>query len=152
MDIFGNFSSLKGDKNKRYVKNREELDFSYSDSEKGLIGKIEKKDSNFPISFIQLFLILIFCGLVSRLFYLQVVQGKSNQDLADGNKIRPRVIEATRGNITDSNGVWLARNEPNYALALYPSDLPKKKVDRQAIYAKIAEIIGSTAAEIEKES
>lgn len=152
MDIFGNFSFLRGDKNKRFVKRGEEADFSYSNSPDVSIGKVEKKDSNFSASVTSFFLVLIFCGLVSRLFYLQVVQGKSNLNLADGNKIRPRIIEATRGNITDSDGVWLARNEPNYALALYPSDLPKKKTDRQAVYQKIAEIIGSDASTIEKES
>lgn len=152
MDIFGNFPSLRGDKGKRYVKNKEELDFSYSDIENGSIGKIEDKDSNFPIAMVKFVLILIFCGLVSRLFYLQVVNGASNQKLAEGNKIRPRIIEASRGTITDSSGVWLARNKPNYSLALYPSDLPKKKVDRVAIYTKLADITGLPVSDIEAQS
>lgn len=152
MDIFGNFSSLLGDKNKRYAQKKEELDYSYSDLSQGSIGKIEKRDVSFPVSSTKFFVVFLFCVLVFRLFYLQVVEGESNQKLAEGNKIRPRVIEAYRGIITDKNGVWLARNKPNFCLALYPSDLPKNKLDRENIYSKLAEISGLSISEIKAQS
>jgi penicillin-binding protein 2 len=50
--------------------------------------------------------------------------------------------------ITDSEGNWLARNKADFALALYPSDLPKKAEEREQIYGKLAELSGKTAEEI----
>jgi len=58
------------------------------------------------------------------------------------------LIEAGRGAITDKNGVWLARNEPSFALAVYPSDLPKSKVERNQVYSKLSEISGETVDKI----
>jgi penicillin-binding protein 2 len=78
--------------------------------------------------------------------------GESNQKLAEGNKIRPRVIEASRGIITDSDGVWLARNKPDFVLVLYPSDLPKKKADREEVYKKVSEIAEMSVDEIRSQA
>ncbi|MEK7097397.1 MAG: penicillin-binding protein 2, partial [Patescibacteria group bacterium] len=97
-------------------------------------------------------LLLFFCILGARLFFLQVVKGESNQKLAEGNRIRPRIIEANRGIITDKDGVWLGRNKPNFALAVYPSDLPKKRAERDEIYGKLAAISGESAEKISSAS
>ncbi len=151
MDIFGNFSKLTGDRDKRRVQNEEELDFSYSDTALEPISKVEDKDSSGRVaSNLKAIVILFFFILVARLFYIQVVQGESNQKLAEGNSIRPRLIEARRGAITDKNGVWLARNEPNFALAVYPSDLPRNKEERRQIYNKLSEISGESVEDVMK--
>lgn len=150
MDIFGNFSNLKGDKRKRIVRDEEELDYSFTDG--NTLGKIESREYSFPGNLVKFFLVLIFCGLISRLFFLQIVKGEINQKLAEGNKIRPRIIEAYRGVITDNNGVWLAQNTPNFGLALYPSDLPKKKDEREEVYKKLSDITGMGEEEIKSQS
>ncbi|MFA4996028.1 MAG: penicillin-binding protein 2 [Patescibacteria group bacterium] len=153
MDIFGNFSKLKGDKNKRRIHKKVELDYSYSETVLNSVGKVEDKSSASTSSGnMKALLLLFFCILGARLFFLQVVKGESNQKLAEGNRVRPRVIESTRGIITDKDGVWLARNEPNFALAVYPSDLPKTKPEREAVYDKLSEISGETAQEIKSSS
>lgn len=68
----------------------------------------------------KLFLILIcfitFIVLVARLFHLQVIEGKHNQELADSNRIQVKVIHAPRGVIYDRNGKILAQNEPGFRL------------------------------------
>lgn len=149
MDIFGNFSKLRGDKDKRKVQSKEELDFSYADTALNPISQVEDKDAPSKIvSSLKAFVLLFFVILAARLFYIQVVKGESNQKLAEGNRIRPRLIEAGRGEITDSSGVWLARNEPNFALAVYPSDLPKNKDDRNIVYEKLSDISGETKEKI----
>ena len=150
MDIFGNVSNLPGDDTKRKVNAKTELDFSYSEIALDSVGKVEDKTSGFSLFGIKTFSVLLFCLLIFKLFSLQIVEGEENQKLAEGNRIRPRVIEATRGLITDSNGAWLARNVPEFALALYPSDLPKKKVDRDIVYKKLAEISGIDELEIKQ--
>lgn len=153
MDIFGNFSKLKGDKNKRRIQHKAELDFSYSNTVLNPIGEVEDKTSAAKLSEgVKVILLLFFFILASRLFFLQVVKGESNQRLAEGNRIRPRIIDAARGIITDKNGVWLARNKPNFALAVYPSDLPKTKSDREIIYNKLAEISGVPVEKIQSSS
>jgi len=152
MDIFGNFYNLSGDNAKRVVNKKEESDFSYSDVTMEPIGKVEEKNTAFSVLGVKAFLTIIFCILVSRLFILQIVEGQSNQSLAEGNRIRPRITEASRGIITDKNGVWLARNKADFALVLYPSDLPKKKVDREEVYNKISKITSIPVQDLQKQA
>ena len=151
MDIFGNFSKLTGDRDKRKVQSKEELDFSYSETALEPISKVEDKDlSGKAAANLIAIVVLFFFILSARLFYIQIVKGESNQKLAEGNSIRPRLIEAGRGEITDGKGVWLARNEPTFALAVYPSDLPKKKDERNQIYDKLSEISGEAVDQVAK--
>lgn len=148
MDILGNSSKLPGDKNRRKVARGEELEFSYSDVTIEPIGRIESKAKHSSLIITKLLLVFVFAVLLFKLFNIQIVQGEANQKLAEGNMIRPRIIEAGRGLITDSEGNWLARNKADFALALYPSDLPKKADEREQIYGKLAELSGKTAEEI----
>lgn len=152
MDFLGNFSHLFGDKKKRFVKMREELDYSYQDITLEPIAKVEDKKLYFSIFTIKSFFVLVFCILFFRLFILQVIQGESNQNLAEGNRIRPRIIAAGRGLITDRNGAWLARNKPSFNLSLYPSLLPKDKFLREEIYTEISLLTSVPVNEIKKQS
>ncbi len=68
-----------------------------------------------PIIFLSLTLILFFI-LFLRLFHLQVVEGKSNRELADNNRVQIKVIHAPRGVIFDRNGKILAANSPGFRL------------------------------------
>ncbi|MDO8444039.1 MAG: penicillin-binding protein 2 [bacterium] len=140
MDIFGNFAKFRGDKDKRKVREYSDIEFSYSELATEAIDKVEEKSHLGFTSHLKLLSVLVFTALVLRLFVIQVVSGSANQKLAEGNRIRPRIIEANRGLILDKNGVSLAQNSPSFALAVYPSDLPKKKTDRLAIYQKIADL------------
>lgn len=152
MDIFGNFGVLRGDRKKRKVAKNEEHDFSYSESALSGITRIEDhvaSSSGLPA---KSFLVLFFAILLIKVFFLQVVEGKDHQRLADGNRIRPRVIEAPRGLITDKDGVWLARNKADFALAFYPSDLPKDKSERSSVLGKIADASGVPLSEVTKTS
>ncbi len=142
MDIFGNSTNLKGDKSKRQLRTKDELDFSYADTINEGLTKIEEKDIPGYLYFFKISIAMLFIILMGKLFYLQIVFGTANEKLAEGNRIRPRVIEASRGEIYDSNGVWLARNKPDYSLSIYPSDLPKKTADREDMLKKISETTG----------
>jgi len=152
MDIFGNFSKLIYDKKKRHIQREENLDYVYTDITLEGIARVEDKEQFFPIFLIKSLVVLLFCILVFRLFSLQVVNGGDYQLKAEDNRIRPRYIEASRGIITDSNGAWLARNKPNFVLGLYPSDLPKKKTDREDVYQKVSGIANIGVEEIRKQA
>lgn len=68
--------------------------------------------------------ILIFlfaCGLICRLFYLQVYQHQFFSSLSAQNFMTIVPIEANRGLIYDRNGVLLAKNVPSFNLTINPS-------------------------------
>lgn len=82
-------------------------------------------DSNFGIRFAKspwrvtlfyLFCLVSFFIIFVRLFHLQVVEGKGNRELADGNRIQIKIIHAPRGVIFDRNGKILAANSPAFRL------------------------------------
>ena len=59
----------------------------------------------------------IFLSVLCRLFYLQVVDGKSLQEKAVDQWTRELPVKAIRGNITDRNGIVLAENkQSSYAV------------------------------------
>lgn len=60
--------------------------------------------------------VLLFFFIFMRLFHLQIVEGKANRDLADGNRIQVKIIHAPRGVIYDRNGKILAANSPGFRL------------------------------------
>ncbi len=73
------------------------------------------RDSWVTLPFAIVCLIFFFI-IFLRLFHLQIVEGKSNRDLADGNRIQIRVIHAPRGVIFDRDGKILASNSPAFRL------------------------------------
>ncbi|EAX48109.1 Peptidoglycan glycosyltransferase [Thermosinus carboxydivorans Nor1] len=90
-------------------------------------------------------IILVFVALVSRLAFLQVVQGKYYEQLADGNRIRLIPIMAPRGIFYDRNGMTLVSNRPGFTVSLLPitGPVPPEVVD------KLAGILGMKREEIE---
>lgn len=62
------------------------------------------------------FSVVLFFIIFLRLFHLQIVEGKQNRELADGNRIQTKVIHAPRGVIYDRNGKILAANSPAFRL------------------------------------
>lgn len=149
MDIFGNSNGLLGENKSRKVNKRSEFDYSFGVSGGSSVHLDNNLASQKSISFLKILSILIFAVIFTKLFYSQIVNGKLSEDLANGNKIRPRVITAMRGVIQDNQGVWLARNVPTYDLAIFPSDLPKDKFERKKIYEKLATIVGDSPENVQ---
>jgi len=150
MDIFGNFSALVGEKKKRKVSFSEESDFQYQDVTLEGQSRIEETQTSRLSVYLKLIILIIFIALGSKLFYLQVTNASKSFNLAEGNRIRPRSILSSRGVITDSKGVWLARNKPSFALGVYPSDLPRKKVEREDLIDKLSALVKIPKDEIKQ--
>lgn len=68
------------------------------------------------VTIFLIFCITIFFVLFLRLFHLQIINGKQNLQLADGNRIQIKLIHAPRGLIYDRNGKILASNSPAFRL------------------------------------
>src|SRR5256885_2265101 len=78
------------------------------------------------ITFFYAICLGLFFSLFLRLFHLQVIQGKQNRELADGNRIQVKIIHAPRGVIFDRNGKVLAANSP--AFRLFDATTKKSKL------------------------
>ena len=64
--------------------------------------------------------LVAFCILAARFFYLQVVQHDLYQAKAEENRISIVPVPPNRGLILDRNGIVLARNYSGYTLEIFP--------------------------------
>ncbi|MFW5640499.1 MAG: penicillin-binding protein 2 [Thermodesulfobacteriota bacterium] len=83
----------------------------------------------------MLCVIAVFLVLCSRLFHLQVVEGREYYRLSENNCIRLQGIDAPRGLIYDRNGKLLVDNRPSFDLSIVlkdakPVDKTLKKLSR----------------------
>jgi len=89
-------------------------------------------------------LIIAFSLLAVKLTGLQIVQGQSYLNLAEGNRQKMVPILSERGQIYDAGGIQLTKNIPNFSLALTPQDLPRSKDERSRVVTKLSIITGLT--------
>jgi len=75
-------------------------------------GRIDKPIAKRTLGILYISFLLIFGGLLYKVFLLQVVQGEDNYKLSENNRLRETLIFATRGTVYDRNGVPLIWNEP----------------------------------------
>ena len=83
---------------------------------------------------------------VFRLGQLQIVQGKTNAQLAEQNRIRPMPLPADRGNIRDRHGKLLASNRISHGVYLWPRQQSPEQWQQSAV--KLSPILGISAKEI----
>ncbi len=69
----------------------------------------------------SLIMILLFGGLLQRIFFLQIVNGKEYEEKYSLTIEKERTISGTRGNIFDRNGKLLAYNELSYTVTIEDS-------------------------------
>ncbi len=89
------------------------------------------------------FALLAFAVLISRFWWLQVVQHGTYLTRAENNRISVQAIPPRRGEIFDRNGIPLARNVSTWTLEVTPHQVP----DLQATLDAIAEIIPLSEAD-----
>lgn len=92
----------------------------------------------------MLFILLLFCLLGARLFYLQIVRGEHFNDISKNNCLRQLRQPPLRGRILDRNGKLLVDNRPAFDLRIIPEDA--EPIDQTA--EKLAAYIDMTAAGI----
>ena len=105
---------------------------------------LAKRLSN-RLEVLAIIIVLVFVSLVSRLGYLQVVQGKYYSQKADGNRIRLIPTMAPRGIFFDRNGIPLVSNLPGFTVSLLPISGPIP----EEVITKIADILQITAQDIQ---
>lgn len=76
------------------------------------------------------FMSVLFLILFSRLWYLQIFQGKNLKSFSERNSIKERKIYAPRGQILDRNGKVITGNLPGYRVSLEPRSFRRKNRKR----------------------
>jgi len=67
--------------------------------------------------------IAVFVVLLTRLFFLQVIEGQEFRRLSENNCVRLQSIDAPRGLIFDRNGKLLVDNRPSFNLGVIVKDV-----------------------------
>ena len=80
----------------------------------------------------------LFCALIGRLFYLQIIDGKALQKKASEQWYRDLPLKAARGVIYDKNGKILAENTDVYTVYVRPNAVK----DPVKVAASLAEVLG----------
>ena len=69
-------------------------------------------------------IVVAVAALGVRMFYLQVVEGQTSNQVAQGESSEIEAVPSSRGLIYDSNGTLLVKNIPNFTIQVIPHDLP----------------------------
>ncbi|TDY04337.1 penicillin-binding protein 2 [Thiohalophilus thiocyanatoxydans] len=75
--------------------------------------------------------------LVTKLFYLQVINQTHYSTLSENNRVNLLPIPPTRGLIHDRNGIVLAQNQPSFTLTLVPEHIPDLDATLEALKQRI---------------
>jgi len=67
-------------------------------------------------------LIMAFLGLMTRLVFLQIIQGERYTFLSENNRVRIKRIPGTRGMVLDRQGQLLIDSRPSFDLLFVPED------------------------------
>lgn len=133
MDIFGNQENSIGHLKSDISEYEHPVEIEARDI-------LEEKGERPRFQFFYVVIVLASLILVGRLLDLQITRGAEFQTLAEGNRIRSRMIESPRGLIYDREGKPLVKNTGRYNLELVPADLPRGQEEREKIYAVLQEI------------
>ena len=87
-------------------------------------------------------------GIGSRLFYLQLVQGERNRELAEDNRILLLPRRPVRGTIFDRNGEIAAGSRLSHSVSIWPISLPLNQ--RNQVVETLAQILDVPADEIQQ--
>ena len=83
---------------------------------------------------------VVFFGIVSRLFYLQVEQNKKYLTLSDKNRIRENKLPPIRGEFKDYFGKTIAGNLDVYQLQV----IPEQVEDFRILITRVKQILNLT--------
>lgn len=98
------------------------------------------------VKLLGFFASLVIVILLSRVFYLQVIDGEEYARLAEGNRIRIIKEIAPRGTFYDRNGKPLVLNRPNFIVTIIPRVEPVK----EEVLARLSKLLNVPLEEIHK--
>jgi len=114
------------------------------------LAENEVAKSSQRLTMFYLIMLAVFLVLVSRSFYLQIIQGNKFREEADAHSVRPIFIKAARGIIFDRHKVPLVENIPNFQVVIVPGDLPKNTSKREQVILELSKILNLKEEQIKK--
>lgn len=95
-------------------------------------------DSEQRLSFIYIFICMIFLGLFTRIIYMTVIQGEDYYAAAENKVYKKIVLEAPRGEIRDRYGRLLAGSNPSFNVQISQNEIQKDRLnDTAALIIKV---------------
>ena len=91
------------------------------------------------LTYAGLFMGALFFVLIIRLFWIQVIQAEELQQKALSQWTRDTSLTASRGKITDTNGVILAQSGTVYKILLWPKEI--KAAERTRVATELSELL-----------
>lgn len=140
--------SIKDSKLKGFSENQHSgdyLDFVWDKSTQTL-GRFFAESQSGRLFKVLLAVLFILLG---RAFYLQIIQGDTYRNRAEGNRIRHEIVKANRGLIYDRNGVQLVKNVSHFFLYLWPDNWADEN-KKQETLQKLTEVLAVPVADIEE--
>jgi penicillin-binding protein 2 len=101
------------------------------------------------LAIIALAILMMLGVLIARLWYLQVLSGKSLALASTHNSVRIVSVEAPRGRILDRKGRVIVRNRTALAVGIRRDAMPKERGPRLAMKKRLGELLGMTIAQID---
>lgn len=95
---------------------------------------------------LQVLVLGLFCVIMLRFWYLQILQGDQYAQRADRNRWREQLVYANRGLVLDDQSVILAENRLSYTVGLVREDCP----DVPSTLAIISEWTGEPLAKLQR--
>jgi penicillin-binding protein 2 len=105
--------------------------------------------SNIRLIVLGILIFSLFATLVSRLFYLQVIEGDEYRAAAENNTVREVVESAVRGLIVDQAGRPLVSNRTSIIVTINRQELNQENEKKgDGVIKRLAEILGTTPESI----
>ncbi len=103
------------------------------------------KDLGVRVIFLKTFIVIVYLLLITRLVFLQIINGEYYLKLSQDNRLKIKRVNAPRGKIYDRNGQLLVTNLPGYKLVY----MNGRKYDEK-ILKEISNLIDVPVETIEK--
>ncbi len=103
------------------------------------------KDLGVRVIFLKTFIVIVYLLLITRLVFLQILNGEYYLKLSQDNRLKIKRVNAPRGKIYDRNGQLLVTNLPGYKLVY----MNGRKYDEK-ILKEISELVDVPVETIEK--
>lgn len=95
------------------------------------------------------FFTAMFCILVSRLFYLQIIEGEAYQSSYMAKTEKTVSLAGTRGNIYDRKGNLLAYNQLAYSVTIQDVGAYTRNQDRNTMLYRLVVLLNEHGAQVE---
>jgi penicillin-binding protein 2 len=94
--------------------------------------------------------LVMFSIIFFRLWYLQVLSGDNYVAAARENRVREIKVQAPRGEIVDRHGQLLVENRNSLSIKVTPDKLPQSRAEREAVYRRLAKLLGLNPRRLER--